>query len=81
MASELPSIAHPYSWRDDFGVIHTGEKCIRLDHTSDWPWTDCGASSAYMRWINQPPTCLWCVVGVDRESGAPADMVEWEQRP
>ncbi len=54
------------SWRSPEGtIVHIGEKHLRKDGTSDWPWTDCGERTAFMVATTQAPNCFWCIVGVD----------------
>lgn len=59
------SAEYPASWSKGDGMVHSGEKCIRKDFTSDWPWADCGARLVDMHWIAAPVNCLWCTTGQD----------------
>lgn len=55
----------PYSWSNGDGLVHAGERCIRKDFTSDWPWADCGKRLVNMHWIDKPVNCLLCITGHD----------------
>lgn len=56
-------------FEDHNGIVHLGEACIRLDGESDWPWMDCHASSSFMYWVAKPPSCFWCIAGLERSEG------------
>lgn len=58
---------YPNSFVAADGIVHAGEKAIRLDGESDWPWLDCGLSSAYAHWVAAPPTCIWCVAQIQQD--------------
>jgi len=68
MANEVGArlfVLYPFSWSKGDGLVHSGERCIRKDRTSDWPWADCGARVFDMHWIAAPVNCLWCMTGND----------------
>ena len=57
---------HPHSFEDTNGLVHLGETALRLDGASDWPWMDCYANSAFMYWVDKPPSCMWCITRQER---------------
>lgn len=63
-----PLSRQPYErcFEDHNGLVHLGEVSTRRDGESDWPWMDCFASSSYMYWVSKPPSCLWCIAGLER---------------
>ena len=61
----MSDVTYPNSWDSREGIVHAGERCIRQDLTSDWPWADCGKRLDFSHWVNAPVNCLWCIAGHD----------------
>lgn len=55
--------ANPHSFATPDGVVHEGERAIRRDGASDWPWANCGKRLYNAVWIDKPVNCILCLTG------------------